>query len=345
MSTRTLLCAMACVFTAAAQSVSPSYVAAGLRPHGATAGSPHLVQFDYPGATQTYVSAINNDGTVIGFYADAAGGHGYLRLKGGGMQSFDAPGSPDIYPDSINTGGVIAGNYGDTRQDGFVRTPGGLFTTFTVPGTFPSSSGNPIVINASGVIAGPYFDTVTAHGFVRFPNGAVDIIDYPGSTYTYVTGMNLAGTVTGIYNDANFVSHGFVAGSGRWFSFDVPGNNFGFFPPVLSINDSGEVAGTYFQGANHGFLWRAGGTLRTFDVSGAAGTQSAGINASGVVAGSYQDSSYNYHGFVRTVSGAVYTFSVFNAMWTYVVGINDNGTVAGYYLDSNYGSHGFLLVP
>lgn len=259
--------------------------------------------------------------------------------------TFDAPGSQDIYPSSINSGGAVAGNYSDTRQHGFLRTADGSWIPFEVPGTFPSSSQNPICINDSGTIAGPYFDGKNTHGFLWTADGSLITIDAPGSTYTYASGINAAGMVTGIYDDANFNAHGFLRGTdGTWHSFDVPGSNFGFFPPTLSINNSGVVVGSYFQGNTQGFLWHLRGSLSPFDVAGAAGTQPGNINSKGTVVGSYQDASSTYHGFLRTPAGVVYTFSIPGAIGTFAVGINDSGTIVGSYQDETYASHGFLLI-
>lgn len=342
---RTLLSSLACFVAAVAQPLPSSH--AQLRPRlGGDRDRPvQLILFDGPAATQTYPTSINNSGTVTGFYADANGGHGFLRGMDGSFVTFDAPGSQNIYPSSINAAGAVAGNYSDTSQHGFLRTPGGDWITFDVPGTFPSSSGNPIGINDSGIIAGPYFDGSVMHGFLRTAVGSLSTIDAPASTYTYATGINKDGTVTGIYADVNYNSHGFVRGiGGEWRSFDVPGNNFGFFPPALSINNSDIVVGSYFQGNTEGFLWQLGSSLTTFDVAGATGTQPSGVNSNGTVVGSYQDASFTYHGFARTPAGVVYTFSIPGAIATFAVGINDSGVIAGSYQGASYESHGFLLI-
>jgi hypothetical protein len=239
----------------------------------------------------------------------------------------------------------VAGNYSDTSQHGFLRAADGSWITFNVPGTFPSSSENPIVINDSGAIAGPYFDGSSMHGFVRSLDGSLITIDAPGSTYTYATGINAGGVVTGIYNDASLNAHGFLRGmDGAWISFNVPGNNFGLFPPTLSINNIGAVVGSYFEEDTQGFLRYLGGSSITIDVAGAAGTQPASINSNGAVVGAYQDSSSVYHGFLRIPSGVVYTFSIPGAIGTFAVGINNSGMIAGSYLDATYASHGFLLI-
>ncbi len=316
------------------------------QPEDTNLSSARFILFDLPGATQTYPTAINSSGTVTGFYADAAGGHGFLRAPDGTLTVFDAPASQNIYPSSINSAGAVAGNYSSASQHGFLRTPDGAFVSFDVPGTFPSSSGNPIVINDAGVIAGPYFDGAHMHGFLRTADGTVTTLDAPNSTYTYATGINNNGAVTGIYADASFNSHGFVRGNdGTWVAFAVPGGNFGFFPPPLSIDDAGIVVGSYFQSVTHGFLRHLDGTFLTFDVAGAAGTQPAGINSTAAVGGSYQDSTYAYHGFLRMPSGVVYKLSVPGASATFGVGINDSGLVVGSYQDANFASHGFLLGP
>jgi hypothetical protein len=344
---RALLSALACALMATAQPLTSSHTKVSLRVDSVAVRSADLTLFNYPGAYQTYVTAINNKNVVLGFYADVSGGHGLARFPGGKIASFSAPGTPDIYPDSINSGGQIAGNYGFDPQGLFRETAPAGFIPLDLPGSTPSSSGNPIVINDSGFIAGPYVDAAgNTHGFIAAPSGKLSTIDAPDSTYTYATCINAGGSVTGIYDDSSYNSHAFVRSpDGQWVSFDVPGGNFGFFPPPLSINNSGQVVGSYFDTMTQGFLWQSGSSLVTFNVAGAAGTWPAGINSSGTIAGSYQDSSYNYHGFLRDPSGVIYTFSVPDAMWTYVVAINDSGAVAGYILDSSYTSHGFLLVP
>ncbi|MGC9950229.1 MAG: hypothetical protein ABSF64_28015 [Bryobacteraceae bacterium] len=345
MAGATLLSALACFAALAAQPLPSSHTPLRPQPEGYRGRPVQLILFDGPGATQTYPTSINNNGTVTGFYADENGGHGFLRGMDGSFVTFDAPGSQNIYPSSINSAGAVAGNYSDTSQHGFLRNPDGSWITFDVPGTLPSSSGNPIGINDSGTIAGPYLNGSEMHGFLRTADGSLSTIDAPASTYTYATGINKGGMVTGIYDDVNYNAHGFVRGiGGEWRDFDVPGNNFGFFPPTLSINDSGVVVGSYFQESTQGFLWRLGNSPVTFEVAGAAGTQPSGINSNGAVVGSYQDSSSTYHGFVRTPSGVVQTFSVPGAIGTFAVGINDSGAIAGSYQDASYESHGFLLI-
>ncbi len=345
-----LLCVLASLLAASAQTHDRSNASPILRLERKYTTTARLVTFNLPDATETYASAIDNNGVITGMYADTTNAeHVYLRSLQGVFETFSAPGSPDITPDSINSAATVAGSYGDARAEGFLRESGGTFTTFTVPGVFPSSSANPIVINNAGIIAGPYFDSNgKEHGFIRLKDGTSFTIDYPGSSDTDATGINNGGSVTGIYLDATFNAHGFVRDpTGAWVGFDVPGGNFGFFNPTLTINDSGLVAGSYIQGTTTvGFLWQEGAPLVSFAVSGAVATWTSGINSKGYVTGGYQDSSFVTHGYIRGPSGAIFTFSAPDAaQGTFPVGINDQGGVAGYYLDANYTAHGFVVEP
>lgn len=96
---------------------------------------------------------------------------------------FDAPGAgaaagsgSGTIPTGISNGGIITGHYVDANNvnHGFLRTPGGEFTTFEAPGagsvagsgsgTFPNS------INDAGAITGHYTDGSNVnHGFLRNP--------------------------------------------------------------------------------------------------------------------------------------------------------------------------------
>jgi hypothetical protein len=127
---------------------------------------------------------INNQGTITGNYVDSNNvSHGFLRSSRGELLRFDVPGASSAagtfdgtFPSSINNRGTITGNYIDSKEliHGFLRSPGGEFTTFDAPGvssvaasgfgTFPES------INDAGVITGHYTDAVGInHGFLRIP--------------------------------------------------------------------------------------------------------------------------------------------------------------------------------
>ena len=77
----------------------------------------------FPGSTDTEAYGINDDGLIVGLYADAAGNtHGFL-YDAGKITSFDYPGSDDTEPFGINgDGGVVGTFYAGTPEEalGFI---------------------------------------------------------------------------------------------------------------------------------------------------------------------------------------------------------------------------------
>ncbi len=100
-------------------------------------------------------------------------------------------------------------------------------------------------------------------------------------------------------------------------------------------------------------------SITSFDAPGADlnagdynGTYPSGINALGVIAGSYQSADTVFHGFLRSPAGKFTTFQAPGAdttagsyNGTAPSSINDLGAIAGSYYDANGFSHGFLRSP
>ena len=92
---------------------------------------------------------------------------------------FDAPGAAQgTIPEQNTLSGLIAGFFFDVNgvAHGFVRSPGGQFTTLDAPGagTVPDSGEGTFAygITDAGTVVGFYTDTNgVAHGFVRAPDG------------------------------------------------------------------------------------------------------------------------------------------------------------------------------
>ena len=82
-------------------------------------------------------------------------------------------------------------------------------------------------------------------------------------------------------------------------------------------------------------------TYTTIDFPGAITTDLAGINASGVMVGSYTDSIGASHGF--QVDGDTFTaFDYPGAISTTAISVNSRGDVAGFFRDSTNQWHGFV---
>ena len=146
-----------------------------------------------------------------------------------------------------------------------------------------------------------------------------------------------------------FISSGAVADPpAATYSFtilEVPSTT-STFP--TSINNSGQVAGYYYDSSGtHGFVY-SNDTFTTLDVPVATtgpvgtGTSPSSINASGQVTGYYFDNS-GTHGFVYS-NGTFTTLDVPGATDTFATSINAGGQVTGNYFDgSNH--HGFIATP
>jgi hypothetical protein len=148
--------------------------------------------------------AINDAGSVVGYYTEAGTGFYIPFLYNGG---FTVIGSK-AQAIGINNANEVVGYYFDGKPHGFLYK-NGVRTTIDYPligsrGTVAQG------INDSGQIAGIYFDASDRdRGFVKTGASYVTI-DYPGSIFSGLTGINNAGQVAGYYQDASG-SHGFLA--------------------------------------------------------------------------------------------------------------------------------------
>ena len=176
--------------------------------------------------------------------------------------------------------------------------------------------------------------------------------DPPGSILTLAMAINAAGTITGVYLDANNVGHGFLrAPDGTFTQIDVPGagTRAGQGTQAESINPTGATAGFWVDAsyAVHGFLRTPSGIIAKFDVPGAGtgasqGTYAYNINPAGEIGGVYLDENSVFHGFLRAPDGNITTFDVPGRAGTgagqgtdtaTVDALNAEGALAGAYVD------------
>ena len=164
--------------------------------------------------------------------------------------------------------------------------------------------------------------------------------DVPGAVNGFFpAAINASGAVVGWFNDASFVSHGFVRdASGNIATFDIPGGVDGTFPEA--INPQGTIMGQYCE-VNFvclGFLRSADGTITTFDVPGDVyGIVAFALTPAGAVTGYYFDASAVAHGFLRQADGTTTTFDVPGISGTAPSSLNPAGVIAG-----GAGGHGFV---
>jgi hypothetical protein len=341
----------------------------------------NIVPFDAPGADTTagssngtLPSSINRPGAITGIYYDVNGAsHAFLRDAEGNFTTIDFPGADQTEANSINDAGAITGIYYDVNgSHGFLRDAEGNFTTFDVAGAvdiFPAALGQ------QGAIAGYYLDPNSLfHAFLRLPDGTLKTFVGPDSCATGTStgcfgsdasNINMSGASVGNYQDdvGNFVSHIFLRSpEGKMTTFEAPGAGTGLYQGtgcpgcLLGLNQAGAIAGTYTDSNKvfHGFLRSPEGEFTKIDAPGAGtgvgqGTGcfsycSVGLNASGMITGSYIDASNVFHGFLRSPAGQFTTIDPPGSTATRPQSINDLGALTGYYIDGNNVFHGFLRV-
>jgi len=264
--------------------------------------------FDFPGSTETVPFKLNASGEIVGAYFDGPNvEHGFL-LQGGSFSTFDVPGGVGgTQPEGINDRTEITGTYYDVSsglEPGFLRQPDGSVVTIVPPASTGYTEANGI--NNSGTIVGRYFGISPGFQGFQFSNGNYTTIDVPEATSSSMYGINNLGDIVGAYTDASGVTHGFLMSNGGFTAIDFPGAT---ETNAQSINDNGEIVGsTVVADVRHGYLF-SNGNFTQIDAPGASmaksgaplsGTDVHGINASGVIVGSYQDSAGIVHGFVAS---------------------------------------------
>jgi hypothetical protein len=237
------------------------------------------------------------------------------------------------------------------------RTNAADFIRFDVPGStctalFPQCT-TAIAISPQGIVTGSYADANGAlHSYLRTSDGAFITFDPPGSacptpsTCSSPSGINSAGTISGIYCDTA-ACHGFLrASNGTIGTFDPPGSV--TIIAVSGPNPSGAVTGSYTDASHivHGFLRAGDGTFSTFDAQGSIITMPTSIDPGGTIAGSLTDINSGTHGFLRSGNGAITTFDPPGSIGTSPSDINSAGVITGSYLSTDLLHHyGFLRSP
>jgi uncharacterized membrane protein len=244
------------------------------------------IDVPFPGAHDTSVSGINNQGVMSGLYLDPGSqALGFIRGTGGRFVMFPLLNPHGMnaanhftgwylsqgglvgflyrvtefltlrFPRSILTEAVglndhdeVVGDYRDQQGvfHAFHRSATGTYTT--TDGPFPSWSGYGATgINNAGVTVGGFAE----HGYLD-EHGVFTQLDVPGASFTLPRGINNHGVIAGVYCVAE-VCHGFTLDHGHLMTVDVPGAT---LTDIYGLNDQGQLVGRYIdaKGIDHGFL-------------------------------------------------------------------------------------------
>lgn len=246
-----------------------------------------FTKLNYPDSTFTDPSGINDRGQVVGTYTDATGRpHGFL-YENGTYTTLDLPGTLHNFAFGIDDAGRIVGSDSAVSLQGpyhaWLREPSGTYQEFDYPGM--ETDGR--AINGLGHVAGIYnagYGTPD-HGFLQIGSTFYSI-DYPGSTFTYVFGLNDAGVLTGTYRDANGLLRGFRYLGGTYTSIQYPGAT---ETVIGGINNSNVMVGWNVQSGRVGGFMLTGASYRPIiaTLPGATNTKPKAINDLGVIVGTY----------------------------------------------------------
>ncbi|HKS97932.1 MAG TPA: hypothetical protein VJT31_00250 [Rugosimonospora sp.] len=286
--------------------ISGSY---GSSSHGFTVSSPYTHTRDwhrmsFPGAVQTTVVAVSNNGTIIvGFFVTRTGAtYGFTRWNGRW--------STVAYPKSmssrhgmnqllsVNDNGVATGFYRDSsgRSHGYlynIRTR--VFFILVVP--VRATTVVITAINNANVIVGFVVVGRVTVAFV-IKNGVFHQLSFGRGTDTRAFGINSSGTVVGFFVNTSGVQQGFMWTSTGMHVINSPWGTRGTV--LTGVNNRGAVVGFFIdsRGRTRGFVvvfiivqatnywWNWGGTGMTTPAPAGTGLPTGNLVNGGVSANS-----------------------------------------------------------
>lgn len=212
---------------------------------GSIDGTYETFEFD---ANPTQPRSLNNQGRIVGMYFNLGQGalNQFERTKQGELSTITKDGAPLFgIAQGVNPSGVFVGDY--RGEPGAVPQRGGYQgknaawqSDVTLP--FAALRVAPRAINAQGDIAGWFVPESgdSIQGFV-IKDGETTVLNYPGAVATFIQGLNDKGEMSGQWDDADGIPHGFVLDSDleTWTSFDAPGFE---YTQAFQINNLGQVA-------------------------------------------------------------------------------------------------------
>jgi YVTN family beta-propeller protein len=272
---------------------------------------------DYPGAVETEVHQINEDGYAVGFYVDKATvQHGFLYYKGE-FVNYDFPGANRTQLNDINSSNLAVGSFVYPQGGGggfqLFDGVGGIINlnleqdgqSLTVP------SGGADGIDDDGTVVGSYYNPIVfANLGYRLDGFSVQDLANPGPVYVEADGV--AGSlVVGWFIDGDNNYHGLRWKGDEYSQFDFagagtdPDGSIGF-TFAFKVNQQRDIVGSWGRDLSnsqspHGYLIDGKSQREiSFDFPDAISTSNHGINNQGQITGSYIDTNNVMHGFIAT---------------------------------------------
>jgi uncharacterized membrane protein len=198
--------------------------------------------------------------------------------------------------------------------------PNGRHLPFSMPGMVPS--------------ARPTADTPASAQYKFITIGVA------GSNTAWVWGINNTGLVSGNYEDASAVYHGFVWQNGALQTVDYPG---ALYTYLFTVNNQGVAIGLYDDASNteHAVIYSVGdGTWATLpDVPSYPNNEGYGINDGGVAVGNAYSADYGASvAWIWHPDTSAYSFFTVPGSAQYTTsptGINGKGQIVGAFCTAN----------
>jgi len=255
-----------------------------------------FTEINFPGASSTQAFGINNQGQIVGVYADAVRGQNGFLLSNGKFTTINCALENGTLLSNINNNSQIVGTYAFINGfHGFLFEANG--SCFDIVDSSGPNNTNVWGENDKGTIVGLYTDSGGLfHGFIDV-NGKFTTIQCPNTAETRAYGIGDNGGILGDYETtAGGALHGLLFVSNKCNTVDFPG---AASTSTKGINVSGQISGWYNNGAFHGFV-KAGSLFQTVDFPKATQTLAFHINDKGQIVGWYEDSAGGVHGFLAT---------------------------------------------
>ncbi|MGH8095409.1 MAG: hypothetical protein ACREIF_18400 [Chthoniobacterales bacterium] len=181
--------------------------------HGLFVNHGFYIQYNAPGAINTFVLQVNNAGDFCGAFDDSTGRRNAFVSLGGTFEPYTFTPSGTVEANALNASDQIVGEYYDappaTTFHGYFRDSNG---TLTYPIDYPGSTSTILLsLNDKGISVGRYLDDAgMEHGLIVQNLTKLASYDYPGAIGTSLNGVNNGNMVSGRYTDTNGVRHGFL---------------------------------------------------------------------------------------------------------------------------------------
>ncbi|HTT90261.1 MAG TPA: hypothetical protein VMF65_11965 [Acidimicrobiales bacterium] len=216
---------------------------------------------NFTDSQQTQVTAINDWGNTVGFYALASGANYGFLDEDGVTASVSDPMTTSKPPVNqllgVNNNGEAAGFYNDAKGNSHAyvwNRVTRVFTPVNVPG---ATSATATAINDHGAVGG-FFTKANGNIDSFIKDGTVlKTLAVPGSTTTELFGLNDEGAAVGMYVGQHKQTFGFIYSNGALKTISDPD---GVGSTVVNgLNNIGDVVGFYTdsKGNTDGFVAEA----------------------------------------------------------------------------------------